>query len=75
MNTPIWFGASLLALASSGLAEAAGHSPCDVHPTRSGWHVFVDHEDRFCFEYPPKYGVAPAVFAPGVSTGRATRFI
>ena len=75
MNIPIWFGASLLAMAGCGLAEAGDHSPCDLHPTRTGWHVFVDHEDRFCFEYPPKYRVAPAVSAPGVTTGNATRFI
>ncbi len=75
MNSPTWFGASLLALASCGFAQAGDHSPCDLHPTRSGWHVFVDHEDRFCFEYPPNYRVAPAVFAPGVSTGKTTRFI
>ena len=75
MKTPIWFGVSLVAMASCGLAGASDHSPCDLHATRTGWHVFVDHQDRFCFEYPPKYHVAPAVFAPGVSTGNATRFI
>ena len=75
MKTPIWFGASLLAMVSCGLAGASDHSPCDLHPTRTGWHVFVDHQDRFCFEYPSKYRVAPAVFAPGVTTGNATRFI
>jgi hypothetical protein len=75
MKTPISFGVSLLAIASCGWAGASDHSPCDLHPTRTGWHVFVDHQDRFCFEYPPKYHVAPAVFAPGVSTGNTTRFI
>jgi hypothetical protein len=75
MKTPIWFGVSLLAMASCGLAGASDHSPCGLHPTRTGWHVFVDHQDRFCFEYPPKYHVAPTVFAPGVSTGNTTRFI
>ena len=75
MKSPIWFGVVLLAMASCGLAGASDHSPCDLHPTQTGWHVFVDHQDRFCFEYPPKYHVAPTVFAPGVSTGNATRFI
>lgn len=75
MNIPIWFCVYLLAIASGSSAEAAGRSPCDLYPTQSGWRVFVDTRDRFCFEYPSKYQVAPAVFAPGVSTGPATRFI
>jgi hypothetical protein len=75
MKTTIWFVISVLAMASCGLAGASDHSPCDLHPTRTGWHVFVDHQDRFCFEYPPKYHAAPTVFAPGVSAGNATRFI
>jgi hypothetical protein len=75
MKSPIWFGVSLLAIASCGLAGASDHSPCDLHRTRTGWHVFVDDQDRFCFEYPREYHVAPTVFAPGVSTGDATRFI
>jgi hypothetical protein len=75
MTALIWFGLSLIALSSWPLAEASERSPCDQYPTRTGWHVFVDYKDGFCFEYPPKYHVAPAVFAPGVSTGAATRFI
>jgi hypothetical protein len=75
MKSPIWFGVSLLAIASCGLAGASDHSPCDLLRTRTGWHVFVDDQDRFCFEYPREYHVAPTVFAPGVSTGDATRFI
>lgn len=75
MKIPLWFGVPLLAMATSGLVGASDLSPCDQHPTRTGWHVFVDHEDRFCFEYPPKYQVAPAVVAPGFTTGLATRFI
>jgi hypothetical protein len=64
----------LLAIASCSLAKAAGHSACDLYPTQTGWHVFVDYQDRFCFEYPPQYRAAPAVFAPGVSTGSG-RFV
>lgn len=75
MKTPTWFGVPLLAMASCCLVGASDHSPCELHPTRTGWHVFVDHKDGFCFEYPPKYHVAPTVFAPGISTGNATRFI
>lgn len=75
MRTPIWPSVSLLLMASCGLAGASDHTPCDLRPTRAGWRVFVDYQDRFCFEYPPKYHVAPAVVAPGVSTGLATRFI
>jgi hypothetical protein len=75
MKIPIWFCVYLLAIVSSGSAEAAGHSPCDLHPTQTGWKVFVDYQDRFCFEYPPEYRVAPAVWAPDVSRGPATRFI
>jgi hypothetical protein len=75
MKAPIWFSISLLVVGSCGLAEASDRNPCDLHPTRTGWKVFVDYQDRFCFEYPPQYQVAPAVFAPGVSRGLTTRFI
>jgi hypothetical protein len=75
MKTPIWVGVSVLATASCGWAGASDHSPCDLRPTRTGWHVFVDHQDRFCFEYPPKYHAVPTVFAPVGSIGHATRFI
>lgn len=75
MKAPIWIGVYLLAMSTCGLAGASAPSPCELHPARAGWRVFVDHKDRFCFEYPPKYLVAPAVFAPGVSTGEVTRFI
>jgi hypothetical protein len=68
------FAVSVLALAGCGLARAADHNPCALHPTRTAWRVFVDRRDRFCFEYPPAYHVAPAMFAPGVSTGPG-RFI
>ena len=47
MKTPIWFGVSLVAMASCGLAGASDHSPCDLHATRTGWHVFVDHQTDF----------------------------
>jgi len=62
-------------MASCNLAGASDHIPCDVHPTQVGWHVFVDHRDRFCFEYPPQYDVAPAVIASGISKGSATEFV
>ena len=75
MKTRIWFGVCFLAMASCGSAGASDQSPCDLHPARTGWHVFVSHQDRFCFEYPPKYHGAPTVFAPSVSLGKATRFI
>jgi hypothetical protein len=75
MRLPICLCVSLLAMASCSLAKGAGHSPCDLRPTQTGWHVFIDYQDRFCFEYPPQYRAAPAVFAPGVSTGSATRFV
>jgi len=75
MKALIWFGLSLIVSSSWPLAQASERSPCDQQPTRAGWHVFVDYKDRFCFEYPPKYHVAPAVFAPGVSSGGAHRFI
>jgi hypothetical protein len=75
MRASVWFSISLLATTSCGLAEARDHNPCELRPLQTGWHVFVDYQDGFCFEYPPKYHVAPAVVAPGVSRGNATRFI
>lgn len=75
MRTLIWLSFPLIVMASCHLAGASDHSPCDVSRSRTGWHVFVDHKDRFCFAYPPKYHVAPAVVAPGVSKGSATEFI
>jgi hypothetical protein len=69
MKILIRFFVAVLVLAGCGLARAADHSPCALHPTQPGWRVFVDHPDRFCFEYPAKYRSAPARFAPGVSTG------
>jgi hypothetical protein len=49
VKTPIWFCVYLLAIASGSSAEAAGHSPCDLHPTQTGWKVLVDYQGRFCF--------------------------
>lgn len=74
MRAQIWFSISLLVIGSCGAAEASDN-PCNRHPTKRGWHVFADHRDRFCFEYPPQYRSAPPVFAPGVSMGLASRFI
>jgi len=73
-KAPLLFGAVLLAMAGCGSASASSHNPCVLHPTRRGWHVFVDYRDGFCFEYPPKYLSAPAVFPPGYMPGK-TRFI
>jgi hypothetical protein len=46
-----------------------------MHRTEPGWHVFVDHKDRFCFEYPPQYQVAPPKFGANVSHGLASEFL
>jgi hypothetical protein len=66
VNASLCFGISLLALVGSGLAGASDLNPCRLHPTQAGWQVYVDHQNRFCFEYPPRYKVAPAKFAPDV---------
>ncbi|HTX42332.1 MAG TPA: hypothetical protein VMD25_10925 [Acidobacteriaceae bacterium] len=74
-KAPIWLCAVLLAMAGCGLANASNHNPCALHPTRRGWHVFVDYRDGFCFEYPHKYRIAPAVFSPGYMPDPKIRFI
>lgn len=75
MKVPVWVGISLLSI-NCTIAMAGTHQdPCHAHPTHPGWHVFVDHKDRFCFEYPPKYKPAPTVWAPDVSHGLATEFL
>jgi hypothetical protein len=75
MRLPLWPKLPLLAICYTTSLAAAGHSPCDEHPTQPGWHVFVDNKDRFCFEYPPQYQVAPPVVAPGVTRSAATEFL
>jgi hypothetical protein len=69
MNILMRFAVGLLVFAGCSFAIAADHNPCALHPTRTGWRIFVDRRDGFCFEYPPKYRIAPARFAPGLSTG------
>jgi hypothetical protein len=61
MRVSIWAGVLLLAIGSRASMAAANRSPCRLHPTHPHWHVFVDSKDRFCFEYPTRYRVAPAV--------------
>jgi hypothetical protein len=75
MRFSFWPRVSLLAICYSTSLGAAGRSPCDAHRTQPSWHIFVDNKDRFCFEYPSRYQVAPAVFASGVTNGPATEFL
>jgi hypothetical protein len=75
MRFSFWPRVSLLAICYSTSLGAAGHSPCDAHRTQPSWHVFVDNKYRFCFEYPSRYQVAPAVFASGVTNDPATEFL
>jgi hypothetical protein len=56
----------LLAICCSSLLAAEHPNPCAAHPAVPRWNVYVDIKDRFCFEYPPQYHVAPTVTAPGV---------
>ena len=70
-----WANVSLLAIFCSPLLAVGHQSPCVLHPTQPGWHVFVENKNRFCFEYPSQYQVAPTVFASGVTTGAATEFL
>jgi hypothetical protein len=65
MRVSIGVGVLLLAISSSTTMAAGDRSPCHLHPTQPRWHVFVDSKDRFCFEYPPRYRVAPAVAGSG----------
>ncbi len=44
-----------------------GQPLCHEQPTHIGWRVFVNDKYGFCFEYPPKYKIAPIVRVPGVS--------
>ena len=37
--------------------------------------MYVDNKDRFCFEYPPQYQVAPTVTAPGVGGVPANEWV
>jgi hypothetical protein len=57
----------LFAIFCSPLLTAEHPSPCAAKPTQLGWHVYVDKNDLFCFEYSPQYQVAPRVTALGVS--------
>lgn len=75
MKAPVWLGVVLLVTANSCLANTRKNNPCALHPTRHGWHVFVDQRDGFCFEYPPKYRKAPAVYPPDYVPDPKTRFI
>lgn len=75
MKTLILLGVSLLLVSGSASAGAGARDPCALHPTHSGWRVFVDYHDGFCFEYPPRYRRAPAVFAPGYMPAPHIRFI
>ena len=75
MRLRSWAKIPLLAIFSSPSLAAGHQSPCTAHPRQPGWHVFVENKNRFCFEYPAQYQVAPTVIAPGVSTGPATEFL
>ena len=66
MRLRSWASFPLLAICCSSSMAAEHPSPCAAHPTEPRWHVYVDIKDRFCFEYPPQYHVAPTVTAPGV---------
>jgi hypothetical protein len=70
-----WARFPLLAICCSPLLAARHHSPCAASPTQPGWHVYVDTKDRFCFEYPPQYQVAPTVTAPGVGGIPANQWV
>jgi hypothetical protein len=56
----------LLAVCCTSVFAAQRPNPCAAHRTQSTWHIFVDNQNRFCFEYPPQYQVAPTRTAPGV---------
>ena len=75
MRLQLWTRFPLLAICCCPLLVAEHSSPCAAQPTQPGWRVYVDRKDRFCFEYPPQYQVAPTVTAPGVSGIPANKWV
>ncbi len=75
MSTSSWSVAILLAVLSSRSCLAGGENACKAKPTQPRWQVFVDARDRFCFEYPPQYKVAPTVAAPGIGHPPANEWV
>lgn len=75
MKALSWTVSILLAVLSSISCVASGQNPCKARPTQPNWQVFVDERDRFCFEYPPKYKVAPTVAAPGIGSVPSDQWI
>ncbi len=75
MRTSCWTVAIVVAVLSFKSCVADGQNPCKTRPTQPNWHVFVDERDRFCFEYPPQYKVAPTVAAPGIGHPPANEWV
>lgn len=75
MRLQLWTRFAVHAMFCSPCLIAQHPNPCAAQPTQPGWRVYVDTRDRFCFEYPPQYHLAPTITAPGVGGIPANQWV